>query len=41
MQRILGAGGAAARFSREFIGGINHVNYNQNNNLNAFAGDAH
>lgn len=38
-QVFLGRSLAAERFSAELIGGINHVNYNQNNSLNAFAGE--
>jgi len=28
----------AERIRREFIGGVNHINYNQDNGINAFAG---
>lgn len=38
VQNVLGSGAAGERFGREFIAGINHVNYNQNNSLNALAG---
>lgn len=39
LQRILGTGESATRFGAEIIAGINHVNYNQNNSLNALAGE--
>lgn len=38
VQAVLGEGQSATRFASEFVGGINHINYNQDNRLNAFAG---
>ena len=38
---MIGSGTGATRFAQEFIGAINHINYNQDNGLNAFAGKSH
>ncbi len=37
-QARLGEGAAAQRLAAELVAGINHVQYNQGNDINAFAG---
>ena len=38
VQEKIGSGAAALRFAGEFIAGINRIQYNQGNGINALAG---
>ena len=39
MQERIGSGAAAVRFAGEFVAGINRIQYNQGNGINALAGE--
>ncbi len=39
MQEEIGLGPAAERFAGEFVAGINRIQYNQGNGINALAGE--